>query len=184
MSSLSLALGIQPFDPSTSVNRSCRACRLATVGSRPPVLLLSAKPSLPQSPPTTPRSIFPHLTLCRPHHTSAAGNVITMAEHGDWKDVLANADIETARLIVQLQLADSFELSRTFDGVPDAVLAEELHREDLKKLLADLTNRQRGEDLEEDENELEEAFEQAVSPTQLKVVIRTPLTSFRHTEEH
>lgn len=89
-------------------------------------------------------------------------NIYTMAFWGDWKAVLHDADIDTARLIVQLQLEDSFELARNFDGIPDAVLAEKLHRNELKKLQEEFPSRRRGEDLEEGDNEHEETLEGAV----------------------
>lgn len=86
-----------------------------------------------------------------------------MATWGDWKQVLAAADIDTARLIVQLQLEDSHKLAQIFYRTPDAVLAERLLRAELKKLQAELPSRQRGEDLEDAENEREQAYEEAVS---------------------
>lgn len=64
-----------------------------------------------------------------------------MAQPGDWRAVLRETDLDTASLIVQLQLQDSYELARSFDGVPDAVLAEQLHREELRSLQAEFPSR-------------------------------------------
>ena len=99
----------------------------------------------------------------------------TMDGYGDWQDVLRHTDIETARLIVQLQLEDSYELARTFGGDPDAVLAETLHRQELRQLQADFPSRQRGEDLEEGDNDLEQVLEGAVS---------LPVPSCQDTSDH
>jgi len=91
-----------------------------------------------------------------------------MADYSDWKDVLDNADIETADLIVQLQLADINALTpeqptqpTARRGRPDTQIAKGVYKRELTDCDAYIANRKLGENLEDDENEAEAALEAA-----------------------
>ncbi|KAK3714051.1 hypothetical protein LTR37_008080 [Vermiconidia calcicola] len=88
-----------------------------------------------------------------------------------WKDVLRNADVDTARLIVQLQMEDAAALTKTPRNHPprsDADLARKLFEDELKQIEGELPNRQLGEELEDDDNDLQEALEAAAFSWKLK----------------
>ena len=94
-----------------------------------------------------------------------------MNGYTDWQDVLSHADIRTARLIVQLQMQDAQTLSSNLDTSSlqaDADLARRIFEDELKQLQGDFPNRQLGENLEDQENDREEAFEAAAFSWQLK----------------
>ena len=58
-----------------------------------------------------------------------------MTYWADWRDLLTNADIDTARLIVQLQTEDAQAITSTSRNVSllsDADLARQLYEEELR----------------------------------------------------
>ena len=87
-----------------------------------------------------------------------------MDDWQDWVDILNNADVETAKLIVELQLADIQDLRHTpsrSTNRTDAILARRLYEAELAQLRTDLPNRQLGEELEDDDNDRQELYETA-----------------------
>ena len=94
-----------------------------------------------------------------------------MDDWADWKDVLNGTDIETAQLIVQLQLEDAEAVTpnaRHLNPRSDANLARRLCENELRQLQSDFPGGKLGEDLEDDENDLQEALEAAAFGWKLK----------------
>lgn len=104
--------------------------------------------------------------------SSSAHRITNMDDWSDWKHVLNAADIASARLIVQLQTEDARAVRPTSrpwgHTISDADLARQLYQEELSQLQADLPNRQLGEEIEENQNDYEEAFEAAAFGWKLK----------------
>lgn len=94
-----------------------------------------------------------------------------MDDWTDWRDVLNNADIDTARLIVQLQMEDAATLSTNVRSLAvghDAEMAHRLFEQELRELQGDLPNRELGEELEGQDDDQQEAFEAAAFGWKLK----------------
>ncbi|KAK5123511.1 hypothetical protein LTR85_002549 [Meristemomyces frigidus] len=89
-----------------------------------------------------------------------------MDEWGDWQDVLNRADVDTARLIVQLQLEDIGAVvpdipPRARGPQPDDLVAGRVYKNELKRCEADVSSRKLGEELEDDDNSFEGSMEAA-----------------------
>jgi len=87
-----------------------------------------------------------------------------MDDTGDWYDVLICTDVDTAQLIVDLQLLDLEELSRCSKSSPSCSVdkvATKLLECEIATCNAHLPDRKLAEDLEDMENDLEAALEWA-----------------------
>ncbi|KAK4914332.1 hypothetical protein LTR49_017470 [Elasticomyces elasticus] len=94
----------------------------------------------------------------------------TMDDPHEWRNVLINADAETAELIIQMQLEDIGALTpaepqqepdAVAGGLPDIALARNLLADELEKCRGDLPNRKLGESLGNIENGRQHVFEAA-----------------------
>lgn len=91
-----------------------------------------------------------------------------MADSGDWKNLLNDVDVETAELIIQLQLQDINALAPEQPaatdrrpGRPDTQIAKGVYKRELTDCDAHITNRKLAENLEDDDNEIESTLEAA-----------------------
>lgn len=80
-----------------------------------------------------------------------------------WQDVLRETDHDTERAIIEALLEDTAPPASSYGGSKDAAVARHLFRKDLRQLQFDLPSREAGEQLEEEDNDLQEALEGAVS---------------------